>query len=134
MRRWISACVTFMIVLAGLTGAASSAQAATSAAKPFDITYGATYARGTVTFSNRTATVKGVQRAVRADISGCRYVIMTAYPVGISQKTGLTCTGVDEYTKGLTVDVPGGPGYVEIRFYDVRQDSTKMVEMTTVFR
>ncbi|MEV6281927.1 hypothetical protein [Kribbella sp. NPDC051770] len=118
MRRQTAAAVAAVSMLAGTIGLTPAAQAAYPT-KSFDITYGATYARGKVTFYNRSVHVSGVERAVPS--SGCRFVEVWTYnasgDLDFQAEVGGTCNGVVDFNVDVAADAPGGASYVVVKFW-----------------
>ncbi|MEU0094671.1 hypothetical protein [Kribbella sp. NPDC006257] len=110
MRRLVAAGIGVVATL-GTIGIAAPAQAATTAAKPFELIYGNSFYTGTVNFSNRSVTATGEVKSTVG--GGCRFGEVTAfvgdkgYPVG---RTRSVCDG-DAVVMPITstADVPGGP-------------------------
>lgn len=130
MRRWLS--VGLVVLTASVVGVVPSAQASTT--RSFDLKYGATYTRGTITFYNRSAKIVGVQRAVSADISGCRYTAFWANPEGGSITTDNTCNGTHNYSFTIELDQPGGPRSISIYFHLNLPDEDRTVAEATIKR
>lgn len=110
MRRLVAAGTGLLATLGTIGVVAPSAQAAPTAGHSFELLYGASYWKGDVTFSNRSATASGVIRS--APGGGCRFAEAVAYSgeteyqVKISK---IVCNG-ETANISLTVsaDVPGG--------------------------
>jgi hypothetical protein len=133
MRRLVAAGVGLVATL-GTIGVAAPAQAATTAAKPFELTYGASYYTGTVTFSNRTVTATGTLHSVAG--SGCRWVSLTPY-AGTTRGTEVIlgegrCNGQSgPETVHATMDVPGGPTKVVVGLYTSVSDTPPLTLVRT---
>ena len=110
-----------------LTGSAS---AYTAPPQPFDITYGATYFRGTTTWSDRSATVDGTLRGLSG--TGCRSVEVIAYgphwEVYDDRSTSLVCNAVVAEHIPLVFNVQGGAAVIEIYFREPDLNTLEWVE------
>lgn len=115
------------LVCAALTVGVVSPSVA-SAATGFNIPYGQTYTKGTVTFSNRNVLVSGEQKAVSS--SGCRYTYAETYDASGhrlgSNRSKITCGMSESFSFGVPADVAGGAAFVEVwLMYWVDWDNTK---------
>ncbi|MFJ2831404.1 hypothetical protein ACIPC1_28225 [Streptomyces sp. NPDC087263] len=107
------------------SGLAESAAAAARAAaayptNAFDATYGATYARGTLTWQNRSVGVSGNQRALTA--SGCRKTYVFTYDSGVNEldvrSSTAVCNGIAPLSFSVPADVPGGAAFTTVCLTD----------------
>ncbi|TDO27647.1 hypothetical protein EV643_1553 [Kribbella sp. VKM Ac-2527] len=133
MRRIVATGVG-LVATFGTIGVAAPAQAAETAAKPFNLTYGASYYTGSVTFSSRSVTATGLLHSVAG--SGCRWVSVvpyagtTAYP-GTFLNVG-QCNGAsDTATVGATIDLPGGPTSVVVGLWTSNDDGSNLTLVRT---
>jgi hypothetical protein len=128
VRRLVATGVGLVATL-GTIGVAAPAQAAETAAKPFNLTYGASYYTGSVTFSNRSVTATGLLHSVSG--SGCRWVSVTPY-AGDTQYTtiinneGLCNGATDTETVSATIDLPGGPTSVVVGLWTSNNDGSNL--------
>jgi len=97
--------------------------ARTAAAYPtssFDVTYGATYTRGTLLWAYRSVGVDGTQRAIST--SGCRRTYVYTYDAGVNQlgvrSSSTLCDGVAPISFTVPADVPGGAAFVSVCLAD----------------
>ena len=125
VRRVVTGGVATVVAATGLT--AGSAAATTDAVTHFDITYGATYFVGDVTWFNRSVSVDGSLRGLSG--TGCRSVLaQTWIPSDIGgtvldeRSTSLVCNAVVVEHIPLDADVVGGAGTVEIYLRDTTLD------------
>ncbi|OEJ23388.1 hypothetical protein AR457_01485 [Streptomyces agglomeratus] len=113
MKTRLAAAVGSAVLTVGtLLGApAAGAQTAAYPTIPFDVTYGASYVRGTLTWYNRLVEADGTLRAV-----GCRSVWFGAYGASGNKlgdgSTGTKCDGTYPFKIGIPADAPGGAVYV----------------------
>ncbi|MEU4360122.1 hypothetical protein [Streptomyces virginiae] len=125
MKSHLTAAVGSVVLAAGtLLGApAAGAQAATASDYPtsdFNIDFGATWTRGTVTWYNRSVRLVGYHRsAVRDSALTCRttyaYTLQGDRAV-IGQGGGypIACGAVASYNFVVPADQPGGAAYVRV--------------------
>lgn len=113
MKTHFAAALGSVVLTAGtllVAPAPAVAQAPASVSK-FDVTYGASYARGTLTWSNRWVGVEGTLRAV-----GCRRAWFGAYDASDNKldeaSTGTKCNTTYPLKTDLSADKPGGAAYV----------------------
>lgn len=107
----------------GMLASAGPAAQATSAAYPtrqVDLSYGASYIRGTLTFYNRSVGFKGTIRALSS--SGCRYAKLTTIAADNgdylgTQETRRACNSVISVTESITADRVGGACSVFLEFF-----------------
>ncbi|MFI8423428.1 hypothetical protein [Streptomyces sp. NPDC085479] len=126
MRTRLAAVVGTLVLGAGLVVNAPAAHAADPVTK-FDVTYGNTYTRGTITWHNRSVTVAGEQKSVSS--TSCRGT--TAFTLDSHDKklalafTSRTC-GISERFDPFVVsaDVPGGAAVVRICLDDGKIPAT----------
>lgn len=107
-----SASAPVTAVPSALATSAPAAPAAPAAypTTPVDVTYGATYVRGTLTWYYRSVGFKGTWRAIPS--SGCRRVWIGTYdsagsPMG-ARSTSTLCDGVKPVELTIPADEPGG--------------------------
>ncbi|NGO08745.1 hypothetical protein G5C60_14315 [Streptomyces sp. HC44] len=104
------------------SAAPAPAAPAASSTSPFDVTYGATYARGTLTWNNRSVTVNGTLRSVSA--SDCRRVYVSTHDASDEgrnlglKSSSLACNEVKPISFTVPADVPGGAAYVRVCLAD----------------
>ncbi|WP_328333361.1 hypothetical protein OHA70_16370 [Kribbella sp. NBC_00382] len=132
MRRVVTAGIGLVAAL-GTIGITAPAQAATTAGKDFYTDYGATWYKGSVSFSNQTVSAYG--RISTSPGSGCRYGAIIPF-VGTREyagaKTPTVCDGA--YTEGsiTSVDsVRGGYTSVVVAIFAVYPDGTAEAVRTT---
>ncbi|MEV7416054.1 hypothetical protein [Streptomyces sp. NPDC089919] len=126
MHARLAAVVGTAVLSAGLLVNAPAAHAA-DPTTTFDVTYGNTYTRGTITWHNRSVSVAGVQKSVSS--SSCRGT--TAFTLDARNKklalafTSRTC-GTSEKFPAFVVpaDVPGGAAVVRICLDDGKIPAT----------
>ncbi|KND26163.1 hypothetical protein [Streptomyces acidiscabies] len=96
----------------GLTAALTSPAAA--APTHVDVTYGATYVRGDLTFNNRSVSFTGTYRSVSA--TDCRRAWFGTLDGSgrllDARSTGTLCNGTRAINTTVPADVPGGAGSV----------------------
>ncbi|WP_407838629.1 hypothetical protein ACE1OC_23305 [Streptomyces sp. DSM 116496] len=114
-----------VLTAGALLGApAASAQTTAYPTTPFDVTYGASYVRGTLTWYNRSVGVEGTLRAV-----GCRRAWFGAYSASHSQldvkSTSTKCDVTYPIKTLLNADVPGGAAYVIVCLDDANANPLK---------
>ncbi|EPH44229.1 hypothetical protein ABT390_09720 [Streptomyces aurantiacus] len=113
MKTHLAAAVGSAALTAGaLLGApAAGAQTAAYPTTPFDVTYGASYVRGTLTWYNRSVGVDATLRAV-----GCRRAWFGAYGASGNQlgavSTSPKCDTTYKFKVPIPADAPGGAAYV----------------------
>lgn len=113
--RKIGAAATVVAAAAGMVFAAAPAQAAYPTST-FDITYGASYYRGTVTWYNRSIGVAGTFKA-----TGCRRVYASAWANSVRtdyQSSSTHCDSTTSTPISLAADVVGGADVVDIWLAD----------------
>ncbi|MEV6823989.1 hypothetical protein [Amycolatopsis sp. NPDC051102] len=113
--RKIGAAAAVVAAAAGMVFAAQPANAAYPTST-FDITYGASYYRGTVTWYNRSVGVAGTFKA-----TGCRRVYASAWAGSVRTDYRSTSTHCDSTTStsfSLTADVVGGADVVDLWMTD----------------
>lgn len=96
--------------------AAAVPAAAASSSGPFDVTYGATYTRGTLTWKDRAIGVSGTHRAVNS--SGCRETHVFTYTakgalLG-SRTSSRVCGRSASFKFTVPADVRGGAARVKV--------------------
>ncbi|GAA3585017.1 hypothetical protein GCM10022222_82050 [Amycolatopsis ultiminotia] len=109
--------------LAGLVIAAPPSNAAAYPTNSFDVTFGASYARGTITWFDRSVRLTGTMRSLSS--SGCRRTIGFTYNADVSKQLGErgTSSQCGDVIKALTpidvpADVPGGAGFATVCLTD----------------
>ncbi|GHI90446.1 hypothetical protein ACWGF3_17710 [Streptomyces xanthophaeus] len=128
MKTHLAAALGSVVLTAGtLLGApAASAQTAAYPTTPFDVTYGASYARGTLTWYNRSVGVDGTLRAV-----GCRRAWFGAYGASGNElgakSTSTKCDVTYPLQTVIPADVPGGAVYVIVCIDDANANPLKCV-------
>ncbi|MET8850191.1 hypothetical protein [Amycolatopsis sp. NPDC004625] len=113
--RKIGAAAAVVAAAAGMVFAAAPAQAAYPTST-FDITYGASYYRGTVTWYNRSVGVVGTFKA-----TGCRRVYASAWAGSTRldyQSSSTHCDSTAAAPFSLSADVSGGAGEVDLWMTD----------------
>ena len=100
--------------------AAAAARAAAYPTNAFDATYGATYARGTLIWQNRSVGVSGNQRALTA--SGCRKTFVYTYDSNVKElgvrSSSAVCNGVAPLSFSVPADVAGGAAFTTVCLTD----------------
>lgn len=96
--------------------AAAVPAAAASTSSAFDVTYGATYTRGTLVWKDRAVDVSGTQRAVNS--SGCRRTHVTTYNargalLG-SKSSSQVCGRSAPFSFRVPANVRGGAAKVKV--------------------
>ncbi|MFF0160667.1 hypothetical protein ACFYRY_24505 [Streptomyces sp. NPDC005263] len=131
--RVLTAAASSVLALMGLTApaavaapsaparsAADAARAAAFPTNPFDVTYGATYTRGTLTWTDRAVGVSGNQRAVST--SGCRKTFVYTYDASVRElgvrSSSAVCNGVAPIAFSVPADVAGGAAFVSVCLTD----------------
>ncbi|MFM9610598.1 hypothetical protein DF268_03750 [Streptomyces sp. V2] len=98
----------------GLTAALSSPAAA--APRHVDVTYGATYVRGDLTFNNRSVSFTGTYRSVSA--TDCRRAwfgtLDSSGRLLDARSTGTLCNGIRPINTTVPADVRGGAAAVMV--------------------
>ncbi|WP_406131585.1 hypothetical protein [Streptomyces sp. NBC_00989] len=126
MKTHLAAAVGSVVLTAGtLLGApAAGAQTAAYPTTTFDVTYGASYARGTLTWYNRSVGVDGTLRAV-----GCRRAWIGTYTASASEldarSTSTQCDATYPIVTTVPADVPGGAGIVVVCVADANANPLK---------
>jgi hypothetical protein len=119
MRTHLAATLSAFALTTGmLLGApAASAQTADYPVSNFDVTFGNTYTRGTVTWYNRSVTVAGEHKSV--DTASCRGT--TAFTLdtndkqlGVGASPNLVCGASEKFSFTVPADVPGGAAVVRV--------------------
>ncbi|WIX78759.1 hypothetical protein QRX50_46780 [Amycolatopsis carbonis] len=102
--------------VAGLALAAPQSSAATYPTTPFTVSYGATYAQGTITWYGRSAGVSGSLRSLAS--SDCRSVYawttdkaISEPPLGQGTSPEQCGDAIKPFSLVLPADVPGGAAY-----------------------
>jgi len=107
--RRAKAAATVLAAAAAVFAAAPAATAAPAAypTSPFDVTYTASYARGTATWYNRSVGVTGTFKA-----SNCRRMYAFTYTANSTpldaRSTSLHCNNTAPVDFSVLADVPGG--------------------------
>ncbi|OEJ30226.1 hypothetical protein [Streptomyces subrutilus] len=128
MKTHLAAAFGSVALTAGmLLGApAAGAQTAAYPTTAVDVTYGASYVRGTLTWYNRSVGVEGTLRAV-----GCRRAWFGAYGASGNElgarSTSTKCDVRYPLETGIPADVPGGAAYVIVCVDDANANSLKCV-------
>lgn len=124
-----SASASVTAVPGTLATSAPAAPAAPAAypTTPVDVTYGATYVRGTLTWYYRSVGFTGTWRAIPS--SGCRRVWAQTYDsaghsLGV-RSTSTLCDGVKPFELTIPADVPGGATRVVVCLDDVNAQPLK---------
>ncbi|MEU9143980.1 hypothetical protein [Streptomyces sp. NPDC048349] len=113
MKTYLAAALGSAALTAGmlLGTPAASAQTAAYPTTAFDVPYGASYVRGTLTWYNRSVGAEGVLRAV-----GCRRAWFGAYGASGNElgarSTSTKCDVTYPIETVIPADVPGGAAYV----------------------
>lgn len=129
MKTHLAAALGSVVLTAGtLLGApAAVAQPAAYPTTPVDVTYGASYIRGTLTWYNRSVGFVGTLRAV-----GCRRAWFGAYDASGNQlgakSTSTKCDVTYPINTGIPADVPGGAAYVIVCMDDANAQPLKCVK------
>jgi hypothetical protein len=119
MRSRIAAILSTTAVTAGvcLGAPVASAHAASYPVTKFDVTYGNTYTRGTITWYSRSVTLSGVEKSVDRD--SCRGT--TAYTLTSSNKqlgkgraNFIPCGTSSDFTLTVPANAPGGAAVVRV--------------------
>lgn len=118
---------------AALTGPAAVAAPTAGAAYPtssVDVSYGATYVRGTLTWFNRSVGFQGTYRAIES--SGCRRAWFGTYTASgdylDARSTSTLCNGTKPITTAIPADVPGGAASVVVCLDDADAVPLKCVK------
>jgi hypothetical protein len=96
--------------------AAPPASAAAYPTSPFDVTYGQTYTRGTITWYGRSVVVAGEHKSV--DVNSCRGT--TAFTLDSSSHqmgvglSGSSCGSSGTFSFPVPADAPGGAAVVRV--------------------
>ncbi|MGW7032686.1 hypothetical protein ACWGFX_36700 [Streptomyces xanthophaeus] len=115
MKTHFAAALGSVVLTAGtLLGApAAGAQTAGYPTTPFDVSLGASYVRGTLTWYNRAVGADGTFRAV-----GCASVSFSAYGASDQElstvSTGTRCNVTHLFKITIPAGAPGGAAYVRI--------------------
>ncbi|MGW3635378.1 hypothetical protein ACWD7F_35460 [Streptomyces sp. NPDC005122] len=129
MKTHLAAAVGSVVLTAGtLLGApAASAQTAAYPTTAFDVTYGASYARGTLTWYNRSVGADGTLRAV-----GCRRAWFGTYTASANwldaRSTSTQCDVTYPIKATVPADVPGGAAFVIVCVDDANANPLKCVQ------
>ncbi len=125
MKAHLAAALGSVVLTAGtLLGApAAGAQTAAYSTTPFDVTFGASYLRGTLTWYNRSVGADGTLRAV-----GCYRAWFGTYGASGEElgawDTGIKCDGTYPFRIGIPADAPRGAAYVRVCIDDVTAHSS----------
>ncbi|MWA08341.1 hypothetical protein [Streptomyces sp. BA2] len=127
MKTHLAALGSLLLTAGTLLGApAAGAQTAAYPTTPFDVTVGASYLRGTLTWYNRSVGADGTLRAV-----GCHRAWFGAYGASGQElgtwSTGIKCDGTYRFNGTIPADGPGGAAYVKVCLDDVNTPSSKCV-------
>jgi hypothetical protein len=131
MKTYLAAALGSVVLTAGtLLGApAAGAQTAPYPTTAVDVTSGASYVRGTLTWYNRSVGFNGTLRAV-----GCHSVWFGAYGASGNElgtgSTGTKCDVTHQFNIGIPADAPGGAAYVRVCNDDVNAHSSKCIKYT----
>lgn len=126
MKTHLAAAVGSVVLTAGTLLGAPAAGAQTTAypTTAFDVTYGASYARGTLTWANRSVGANGTLRAV-----GCRrawFGTYTASENGLdARSTSTQCDATYTIKTTVPADVPGGAAFVIVCVDDANASPLK---------
>lgn len=126
MKTPLAAALGSVVLAAGaLLGApAASAQTTAYPTNPVDVTYGASYIRGTLTWYNRGVGFDGVLRAV-----GCRRAWFGTYGASgnllAARSTSTKCDVTYPIDVGIPADVPGGAASVIVCLDDADANPLK---------
>ncbi|MDX3245200.1 hypothetical protein [Streptomyces sp. ME18-1-4] len=112
MRKPLAAALSTVALTAGtLLGApAAHAQSTAYPTSHFDVTYGNTYTRGTLTWYNRSIGVSGIHKSV--DVNGCRMTTVFAldsagHELAHADSGSAACEYEYAFQFTVPVDVPG---------------------------
>ncbi|MCX5613306.1 MULTISPECIES: hypothetical protein [unclassified Streptomyces] len=128
MKTHLAAALGSVVLTAGtlLCAPAAGAQTAAYPTTAVDVTYGASYVRGTLTWYNRSVGVEGTLRAV-----GCRRAWFGAYGASGNElgarSTSTKCDVTYPVSTGIPADVPGGAAYVIVCIDDANANPLKCV-------
>ncbi|MET9518307.1 hypothetical protein [Streptomyces sp. NPDC002994] len=131
MKTHFAAALGSVVLTAGtLLGApAAGAQTAAYPTTPFDVTFGASYVRGTLTWYNRSVGVDGTLRAV-----GCHSAWFGTYGASGNElgawSTGTKCDVTYRFKTEIPADAPGGAAYVRVCIHDANANSSKCIKYT----
>ncbi|MET8976839.1 hypothetical protein ABZX85_14590 [Streptomyces sp. NPDC004539] len=119
-----------VIALAALALSATFTTPATAAPTHVDVSYGATYVRGDLTFANRSVSFKGTYRSVSpADCRRAWFGTLDGSGALLdARSTGTLCDGVREITTTVPADVRGGAGSVLVCLDDGNAAPLKCLE------
>jgi len=119
-----------VVALATLGLATALTTPAAAAPTHVDVTYGATYVRGDLTFNNRSVTFKGTYRSVSP--TDCRRAWFGTLDGSgrllSSRSTGTLCNGVRTIDTTVPADVRGGAGSTLICLDDGNAAPLKCLE------
>ncbi|KQV11976.1 hypothetical protein [Kitasatospora sp. Root107] len=119
MRTHLAAAVSAVALTTGMLVAAPPAGALTSTypTSKFDVTFGNTYTRGTITWYDRSVNVAGENKSV--DSANCRQT--TAFTLDTKNKQlgyavtpGIACGESETFSFSVGAPVPGGAAVVRI--------------------
>ncbi|MFD9305400.1 hypothetical protein ACFWCB_22550 [Streptomyces sp. NPDC060048] len=126
MKAHFAAALGSVVLTAGMVLGAPAAGAQTAAypTTAVNVTFGASYLRGTLTWYNRSVGVNGTLRAV-----GCHSAWFGAYGASGNElgtwSTGTECDVTYPFNIGIPADAPGGAAYVKVCIDDANANSSK---------
>ncbi|MGY3676495.1 hypothetical protein [Streptomyces sp. TE33382] len=128
MRKSMFGCLTVLTLAVGAVlapgMAAAHAPAAAYPTSAFDIEFGATWTKGTITWYNRSVGVTGKHRSVEAGSpANCRNTSVDTLRADLSPLGGAgsypdTCGATKSYKFDVSADVRGGAAYVDVCLAD----------------
>ncbi|MGC0334852.1 hypothetical protein RKD23_007842 [Streptomyces sp. SAI-170] len=119
MRIRSATALTAATLAIGVLGAAPAADAATTAypTSTFDVTYGQTYTRGTITWYNRSVTISGEHKSVSTE--NCRgttgFTLNSAdHEISHVSSDDVACGESKTFSFNVPADVEGGAAVVRV--------------------
>ncbi|MFF1411918.1 hypothetical protein ACFVX6_19400 [Streptomyces sp. NPDC058289] len=131
MKTHLAAALGSVALTAGiLLGApVAGAQTAAYSTTAVNVTFGAGYLRGTLTWYDRSVGFDGTLRAV-----GCQSAWFGAYGASGNElgtwSTGTKCDVTYPFNIGIPADAPGGAAYVRVCIDDAHANSSKCIKYT----
>ncbi|MET9147260.1 MULTISPECIES: hypothetical protein [unclassified Streptomyces] len=125
MRTHLAAGFGAAVLVTGTLAGAPAAQARPAVAYHFHVPNGNTWTDGTVTFSNRSVLVEGVQKSVASTVEGCRNTLGYTLDshgdlltMNASHPMDEACSTSKSFDFVVPADVVGGAAFVRVCLAD----------------